>query len=150
MQNNKLDLIDKKILNILMVEAKKPLKEIAEVVFLSIPAVSARIEKMEKAGYIRGYQAQVDPLLTGYPVKAFIHLAVPQAKKDSFYAYVRECYQIIECNGIMGEYSILIQACFLSMEELECFTEELQRFGKTRTEVATSTQVWRRGIQIKE
>lgn len=83
-------------------------------------------------------------------MKAFIHLAVPQEKKDKFYAYVKECPQIIECNGIMKDYSILMQACFPSMEELEQFIEKLRQFGKIRTEMLTSTPVRRRGIQIKE
>ena len=42
--------MDRTILNILQRNAKCPLKEIAEKVYLSTPAVSARIEKMEKEG----------------------------------------------------------------------------------------------------
>ena len=57
MKNHELDAVDRTILNILQRNAKCPLKEIAEKVYLSTPAVSARIEKMEKEGYILGYQA---------------------------------------------------------------------------------------------
>ena len=48
MKNDKLDAIDKVILDILQENAKTPLKEIANKVYLSTPAVSARIEKMEE------------------------------------------------------------------------------------------------------
>ena len=51
-----MDLIDRKILNILQENARTPLKTIAEQVFLSSPAVSARIERLEAAGLISGYQ----------------------------------------------------------------------------------------------
>ena len=66
MKNHELDAVDRTILNILQRNAKCPLKEIAEKVYLSTPAVSARIEKMEKEGYILGYQAQVNPEALGY------------------------------------------------------------------------------------
>ena len=48
---HELDHIDAKILNLLRENARMPLKEIAEHVFLSSPAVSARIERLEKEGY---------------------------------------------------------------------------------------------------
>ena len=56
-----LDSIDKKIIDILQKNARTPIKEIAKEVFLSSPAVSARIEKLEKSGIIVGYQAQINP-----------------------------------------------------------------------------------------
>ena len=65
-----------KILNLLRENARMPLKEIAEHVFLSSPAVSARIERLEKEGYITGYQVKLNPALLGYPIKAFINLEV--------------------------------------------------------------------------
>ena len=46
-----MDNIDRKILTILQQNARTPLKVIAEQVFLSSPAVSARIERLESAGY---------------------------------------------------------------------------------------------------
>ena len=53
MKNHELDVVDRTILNILQRNAKCPLKEIAEKVYLSTPAVSARIEKMEIFSVIR-------------------------------------------------------------------------------------------------
>ena len=150
MQKHELDKIDRKILNILMVQAKKPLKEIAEAVFLSIPAVSARIEKMEREGYILGYQAEINPVLMGYGARAFIQLEVPQEKKEQFYQYASSHPQVMECNCVTGEYSMLLQVCFPSMEDLEHFTGELQQFGKARTHVVFSTPVRHRGIRVEE
>ena len=61
-----MDNIDRKILTILQQNARTPLKVIAEQVFLSSPAVSARIERLESAGYILGYQAQLSCAAMGY------------------------------------------------------------------------------------
>ena len=54
----KLDAIDRKILKILQENARTPIKEIAKEVFLSSPAVSNRIEKLEHSGILTGYHAQ--------------------------------------------------------------------------------------------
>ena len=58
-----LDDIDRKILKILQENARTSLKTIAEKTFLSSPAVSARIEKMEKAGISHPgfYQSECGP-----------------------------------------------------------------------------------------
>ena len=43
-----MDKIDKKLITLLQNNARMPLKALAENVFLSSPAVSARIERLEK------------------------------------------------------------------------------------------------------
>ncbi len=60
-----MDHIDREILQILQHNARASLKMIAEKTFLSSPAVSARIEKLEKDGIITSYQAQIDPMKLG-------------------------------------------------------------------------------------
>ena len=71
-----IDDIDRKILKLLQENARVSLKTIAEKTFLSSPAVSARIEKLERDGIIAGYHAQVNPVKLGYHILAFIHLDV--------------------------------------------------------------------------
>jgi DNA-binding Lrp family transcriptional regulator len=56
-----MDNIDKKILHLLQHNARTPLKYLANKVFLSSPAVSARIDRLEKAGVITGYHAGINP-----------------------------------------------------------------------------------------
>ena len=63
-----MDDIDRKILRLLQDNARISLKTIAENTFLSSPAVSARIEKLEKDGIISGYHAQVNPMKLGYRI----------------------------------------------------------------------------------
>ena len=50
-----MDDIDKKLVSLLQQNSRMPLKTLAEQVFLSSPAVSARIERLEKANIIIGY-----------------------------------------------------------------------------------------------
>ena len=50
-----MDDLDRKILSLLVQNARMPVKEIAEQVSLTSPAVSSRIHKMETDGIISGY-----------------------------------------------------------------------------------------------
>ena len=148
MKGRELDFIDRTILNILQREAKIPLKEIAGQVYLSAPAVSARIDKLEKEGYITGYQAQIDPAALGYSIRAFVNLEVPPEAKEVFYPFVEKYPNVIECNCVTGDYSMILEVLFPGTVELDQFIGELQRFGRTKTLIAFSTSVKHRGIPI--
>ena len=141
-----MDNIDRKILTILQDNARTPLKVIAEQVFLSSPAVSARIERLEAAGLITSYQAQLSAAAMGYQIKAFISLEVEPRQKPEFYPYVEKCPNVMECNCVTGDYSMLMEVCFHTTQELDQFVNQLQRFGRTRTQIVFSTPVEHRGI----
>lgn len=146
MKHSHLDVVDKVILDILQEDAKTPLKEIAGRVYLSTPAVSARIEKMEKEGFITGYHAQVNPVALGYHIKAFINLEVSPTDKKEFYPYIKACRNVIECNCVTGDYSMVLEVLFPGTVELDQFIGELQHFGRTKTLIVFSTSVEHRGI----
>ena len=85
-----MDKIDRKILSLLQENARYPLKYLAQKVFLSSPAVSTRIERLEKAGILAGYHATIDPVALGYHITAFINLTLDPKQKDEFYPYVKD------------------------------------------------------------
>lgn len=141
-----MDNIDRKILTILQDNARTPLKVIAEQVFLSSPAVSARIERLEAAGLITSYQAQLSAAVMGYQIKAFISLEVEPRQKPEFYPYIEKCPNVMECNCVTGDYSMLLKVCFHTTQELDQFINQLDQFGRTRTQIVFSTPVEHRGI----
>jgi hypothetical protein len=105
-----MDNIDKKILHLLQENARYPLKHLASKVFLSSPAVSARIERLEKSGIISGYHASVAPVSLGYHITAFINMALDPKRKPEFYPFIQACPNVLECNCVTGAYSMLINA----------------------------------------
>ena len=138
-----MDHIDREILQILQHNARASLKMIAEKTFLSSPAVSARIEKLEKDGIITSYQAQIDPMKLGYHILAFINLNVLPEDKQKFYHYA-------EGSSVTGEYSVIMKVAFESTMQLDSFLGQLQKFGKTSTQVVFATHVGPRGVQVQE
>ncbi|MEQ8197265.1 MAG: Lrp/AsnC family transcriptional regulator [Clostridiaceae bacterium] len=142
-----MDKIDLKLIELLQKNARYPLKYLAKEVFLSTPAVSARIEKLEEAGVITGYTALVDPLKLGYNIKAFINLEMSPKLKPEFYPFIEACPNVIECNCVTGKYSMLIKVAYRTTVELDTFIGELQKFGNTETQIVFSTAV-DRGITV--
>ena len=143
-----MDKIDFKIIELLQKNARYPLKHIAEEVFLSTPAVSARIEKLEQSGVITGYAARVDPFKLGYNIKAFINLEMTPKQKAEFYPFIAECPNVLECNCVTGKYSMLIKIAYHTTLELDTFIGKLQKFGNTETQIVFSTAVEARGIDV--
>ena len=143
-----MDRIDRKILDILQKDARAPLKEIADRVFLSSPAVSARMAKLESSGAIMNYQAQVAAPMLGYMVKAFINLDMDPQRKPEFYPYIVGCPHVVECNCVTGDYSMLMEVVFHTTSELDQFIGQLQHFGRTKTQIVFSTSVEHRGIPL--
>ncbi len=142
-----MDHIDGEILMMLQKNARTPLKTIAEKVYLSSPAVAARIARLEKEGVIKGYHAEIDWFKLGYHITAFINLEVEPYQKPEFYPFIKACPNVIECNCVTGHYAMLIKVCFSSTMELDTFIGHIQKFGRTSTQIVFSTAVEHRGIQ---
>lgn len=143
-----MDQIDKQLLIMLQENARVPLKQLAEKVYLSSPAAAARISRLEKQGIIKGYHTNIDWLKLGYHITAFINLEVAPSQKPDFYPFIKACPNVMECNCVTGNYSMLIKVCFQSTMDLDVFIGEVQKFGKTSTQIVFSTAVEHRGIQI--
>jgi Lrp/AsnC family leucine-responsive transcriptional regulator len=143
-----MDDIDKKIVKTLQKNARTSLKNIAQTTFLSSPAVSARIEKMEREKIITGYRAAVDLKKLGYDLTAFISIDVSPAEKIRFYGEMESVSNVLECHCVAGEYSILVRAVFLNTMELDVFMGELQKYGKTSAQIVFSTPVGPRDMDV--
>ncbi|MDD6338879.1 MAG: Lrp/AsnC family transcriptional regulator [Butyrivibrio sp.] len=143
-----MDDIDKKIVKLLQENARIPLKTLAEHVFLSSPAVSARIDRLEKEHIISGYEAKINQTKLGYHITAFVNLEIIPAQKVEFYPFIQECPNVLECNCVTGNYSMLIKVAFPDTGELDTFIGKLQRFGRTSTQIVFSTPVAPRGVDV--
>ena len=83
-KNPSADKTDVRILSLLREDARMSIRHIAEKTFLSPTAISARIEKLEKDGYIEGYYTRINPQAFGFNIKAFINLEVEPVQKKEF------------------------------------------------------------------
>ena len=69
--------------------------------------------------------------------------------KPKFYAYADEMPNILECSYVTGEFSMLLKVAFQSTRELDLFIGQLQKYGKTSTQIVFSTHVGPRGVEVE-
>lgn len=144
-----MDNIDIKILSLLQQNARMPLKQIAKSVYLSSPAAAARIERLEKAGIISGYRAELNLKKLGFPIIAFINLELNPDQKPEFYPFICSHPNVLECCCVTGHFSMHIKVAFDSTESLDTFIGNLQKFGSTETQIAFSVPQEPRGVDIE-
>ena len=134
-----IDELDVQILNHLKMNARISLKELSSKVHLTTPAVSSRIDKLETAGFIKGYHADIDLEKIGYKIKAFIQMSVQPEDQRKFYDFIQKKDCVLECSHITGPYSMLLKVVTPSTSELDTLIGELQEFGRTETQGVFST-----------
>ncbi|MBE6011379.1 Lrp/AsnC family transcriptional regulator [Anaeropeptidivorans aminofermentans] len=130
-----MDDIDRRLVSLLADNSRISLHELSKKVFLSPPAVSSRIEKLEKSGVIKGYSLRLDLEKLGYSFVAYIELTMEPEQKEKFVDFISENPSVLECYHIAGAYSMLMKVCFDSSSKLYDFVGKLQKFGKTQTQI---------------
>ena len=85
----------------------------------------------------------------GYSIKSYVNCAVNAKDKDAFYQYIEAIPNVVECDCITGDYSMLLKVYFPNTVDLDNFINALQRFGDTKTHIVFSTNVGPRGVQFQ-
>lgn len=145
-----MDKIDLKLISLLQQNARMPLKQLAEQVYLSSPATAARLERLEKEGIISGYRAEVNLKKLGFPVIAFINLELRPDQKPEFYPFICSHPNVLECSCVTGHFAMHIKVAFDSTENLDQFIGLIQKYGSTETQIVFSTPQEPRGVNIEE
>ena len=144
-ESNLLDEINLRILGELQTEGRLGMAELGRRIGLSAPAVAERVQRLERAGAIRGYHAELDPAALGYPISAIVRIRPAPGQLQRIPEIARVTPEVAECHRITGEDCYLLRLHLRSIDELE---ETLDRFtphGLTTTSIVHSTPVPRRG-----
>lgn len=138
-----IDEIDLKILNILQENGRVKRNELAQMVGLSVPAVSERMKRLEDAGIIKGYTALLDSKKLGKDITAFVFVSIDSSKNyPLFIERVIEVDEILECHSITGEGSHLLKVKTENTSTLEKLLARIQSWPGvtgTKTNIVLST-----------
>lgn len=139
-----LDDLDQKILDLLLRDGRAPASQLADQVGLSRPAVAERIEKLERAGVVRGTTVVLDPNSIGRPVTAFVAARGPKldAKATKHFRALMERDDVIEVHTVAGEDCYLIKVRTDSIPSLNSILNELSSAPlslSTRTTIVMET-----------
>lgn len=144
-ESNLLDDVNLRILAELQEEGRVGMAELGRRVGLSAPAVSERVQRLERAGVITGYRAELEPAALGYPISAVVRIRPSPGQLQRIPEIARETPQAAECHRITGEDCYLLRPHLRSIDELEEILDRFTPHGLTTTSIVHSTPVPRRG-----
>ncbi|MDC8006216.1 Lrp/AsnC family transcriptional regulator [Aureisphaera galaxeae] len=134
----KIDSLNWQILSCLQQNARQSNAEIGRKVGISSPAVAERIRKMEDAGLIQGYYADVSPFESGYQLKAIVTLRAFMGKLKPFLAKVKTYDEVINCYRVTGNENIVMEVILKNQKHLEIFIDQLITYGECKTQIVLS------------
>lgn len=139
----KIDELDKKILNIIMRNARIPSKDVAVQCGVSRAAIHQRIQRLIDMKVITGSGYNVNPHKLGFNTCTYIGVSL---EKGSMYREAVQALEaipeVVECHFTTGPYSLLIKLYAKDNQHLmELLNDKIQHIpGVTETETLISLE----------
>lgn len=143
-----LDDIDRNILKELQLDARTSYAELGRRVGLTTPAVIERVRKLEDAGIILGYRAEIDTSKVGLPITAFVRMSISGVDYSHIIEVAQQSNEVLECHRGTGGDSFIMKVAVASVEHLQEIIDKLTPYGITTTAIVLSSPVKRRIIQV--
>jgi Lrp/AsnC family transcriptional regulator, leucine-responsive regulatory protein len=142
----KLDQTDRKVLDILQVNAKITNAQLSKEIGLSPAPTLERVKKLEHSGIIKSYHAMLDSEKIGLGMTTFIQVTLTGHKMvttNVFVERIKDIPEIIECHHITGSGDFLLKVISKdtnSYQKLLLETiNEIEEVAGTQTMVVLST-----------
>jgi Lrp/AsnC family transcriptional regulator for asnA, asnC and gidA len=107
---DKIDNLDRRILEIISLNARIPFKDVAEVCGVSRAAIHQRVQKMIELDVIVGSGYHINPKILGYNTCTYIGVKL---ERGSMYKDVvpefEKIPEVVECHFTTGPYTMLIK-----------------------------------------
>lgn len=148
-ETNLLDETNRRLLRELQVEGRLGMAELGRRVGMSAPAVAERVQRLERAGVITGYRAEIDPAALGFAVSAVVRIRPSPGQLQRIPEIARETVEVGECSRITGEDCYLLRLHLRSIDDLEGVLDRFTPHGLTTTSIIHSVPVPRRGPSLE-
>ncbi len=141
-----LDDTDKKILEILQENGRITNLHLSNMIGLSPAPTLERVRKLEKAGIIKSYHAQVDSEKLGFGLNVIIKVTLQRQKDNAiakFTEQILDIEEIIECVQLTGDYDYELRVMVKDIHALDKLINEkmskIEEIGNMRSNVILST-----------
>ena len=125
-----MDELDSKIIQLMMRNARMPVKEIAKQVNLT---------SMEQEGIIGGYTVRLHHPGENNRVQALISIQTAASERDHFLKMIQGEPQILQCYRVTGSYNFIVKVSCPGIDALEHLLTHLQKMGNTNTQIILAT-----------
>jgi Lrp/AsnC family leucine-responsive transcriptional regulator len=144
-----LDAVNLRLLEELSSNGRVGIAELGRRVGMSAPAVAERLQRLERAGVIAGYRAEIDPASVGFPVSAVVRIRPSPGQLQRIPEIAQETREVAECYRITGEDCYLMRLHLRSIDDLEETLDRFTPYGLTTTSIIHSVPVPRRGPPLQ-
>ena len=147
--NTLLDDVNRQLLAELHADPRITMSALARRVGMSAPAVTERVQRLERAGVITGYRMDVDPAALGMPVTAFARVRPAAGQLPRIAELAAALPQVTECHRVTGEDCFLIKVHAAAVDQLEEVLDRFLLYGQTITSIVVSTPVPSRALPVR-
>jgi Lrp/AsnC family leucine-responsive transcriptional regulator len=142
------DAANRRLLAELQDDARLSLAELGRRVGLSSPAVAERLARLEEAGVITGYRAEIDPRALGWALSVVIRIRPAPRELAKVAELARRTPEIVECHRVTGEDCYIMKAHVRAVDDLEELIDRFAAYGQTTTSLVHSSPVPRRSVPL--
>ncbi|HEV6952277.1 MAG TPA: Lrp/AsnC family transcriptional regulator [Promicromonospora sp.] len=103
-----LDDVDQRIVAELREDGRMSMRALAEKLHISRANAYARVQRLEQSGVIRGYRAEIDPVLCGLGTSAYVTVTLRQAQWRSVREGLRSLRGIEHIGLVGGEFDLIL------------------------------------------
>lgn len=136
--------IDDAILQVLAADGRTSMMELAERTGLSRAAVISRVRRLEEAGVIRGYGAQIEPRALGLPLGAYLRVRPLPGQRERVAKLLTDLEAVALCDRVADDEGFVARLWLRRAEELEVVIDRLAPYATTESAITLSRLVERR------
>jgi Lrp/AsnC family leucine-responsive transcriptional regulator len=125
-------------------DGRRTIKEVAELLNMSSPSITARIDKLKDAGAITGYTVVVDPKAFGFNVAANVRIYAMSGEVKKVVQLLRDTPEIVEADQVTGKDCFQVKVVVRNAEELHAVAARFEPYASVDTAIILSNIVARR------
>jgi Lrp/AsnC family transcriptional regulator, regulator for asnA, asnC and gidA len=134
----KIDSVDKKIMNELITNSKLSYREVAKRVKVSTATAMNRIKRLEKEGIIEKYVTKINYDKLKYDFEIIVEMRIAKGKLFEIENKIAKNKNVYKVMDITGDFDAMIFAKFLSRRAMDGFLKKIQTYNfveRTRTRI---------------
>ncbi len=148
-----IDDLDARLLGQLQQEPRLGVMELARRLGVARGTANARLEKLQRAGVIRGFGPDIGLAPLGYPVMAFTTLEVTQGRTEELLGRLQSVPEVLEVHAVAGQGDLLIRMVARSNEHLFAVLEDVlaaPEISRTSTAIVLAEHIgYRTGLLVE-
>ena len=144
------DTKDYQILSTLQQNSRTTASEIADLVKMSISAVTERIKKLKDNGTVESYTAKLNAKELGFDLAAYI--AVVSSSSEHYEEIIHKSIKnpaVLECHSVTGDGSHMLKVRVCNSSELEKLLRDIQSWpGVIMTHTSVIMSTYKEGFKL--